>query len=183
MIDYYSNIEAKIPYGKGQAMTILQTREARNDFACGSQRDGRGAVRARAVGVPRPQPAAATRRPCSARPGPRLTNRGTGVLVSRASHRRRPVTPATTVVLAVIAGVITLWLGLVAQFGGVVGAQVESPSRLAVVQVQPGESLQQVAQRVAPGAPVGDVVERIRELNELDTMALNAGRTLIAPVG
>ncbi len=105
------------------------------------------------------------------------------MLVSRASHRRRPVTPATTVVLAVIAGVITLWLGLVAQFGGVVGAQVESPSRLAVVQVQPGESLQQVAQRVAPGAPVGDVVERIRELNELDTMALNAGRTLIAPVG
>ncbi len=109
--------------------------------------------------------------------------RGTGVLVSRASHRRRPITPATTVVLALIAGAITVWLGLVAQFGGVVGSEAAIPGRLAVVQVQAGETLQQVAQRVAPDAPVGDVVERIRELNELESVALDAGQTLIAPVG
>ncbi|GJF09814.1 hypothetical protein NGTWS0302_24720 [Mycolicibacterium cyprinidarum] len=108
--------------------------------------------------------------------------RGTGVPVSRTSHRRRPITPATTVVLALIAGAITLWLGLVAQFGGVVGSQAEIPSRLAVVQVQAGESLQQVAQRVAPDAPVGDTVDRIRQLNELQSVALDAGQTLIAPV-
>ena len=165
-------------------MTILDTREARSDFVCESQRDVRGAVRTRVVDAPRLRPAAgAARRPCSPRlPGAPMHRSGTGLLFSRVSHRRRPVTPATTVVLALIAGAITLWLGLVAQFGGVVGPQAEIPSRLAVVQVQAGESLQQVAQRVAPDAPVGDVIERIRELNELETVALNAGQTLIAPV-
>jgi len=49
--------------------------------------------------------------------------------------------------------------------------------------VQTGETLQQVAQRVAPDAPVGQVVERIRELNQLDSVALDAGQTLIAPIG
>ena len=53
----------------------------------------------------------------------------------------------------------------------------------AVVQVQHGETLHQVAQRVAPDAPVAAVVERIRELNQLDSAALAAGQTLIAPIG
>jgi len=140
-------------------------------------------VQATAVDVPRRRSTAATRRPRSSRPaGAPLRHTGTGVLVSRASHRPRPVTPATTVVLALIAGAITLWLGLVAQFGGVVGSQAEIPGRLAVVQVQAGESLQKVAQRVAPEAPVGAVVDRIRELNELESAALDAGQRLIAPV-
>lgn len=109
--------------------------------------------------------------------------RGTGVLMSRASHRRRPITPAATVALALLAAVITVWLGLVAQFGGVVGPSAPVPSKLAVVQVQSGETLQQVAQRVAPDAPTGQVVARIRELNQLDSVALDAGQTLIAPIG
>jgi hypothetical protein len=109
--------------------------------------------------------------------------RGTGVFVSRASHRRRPITPVTTVVLALIAASITVWLGLVAQLGGVVDSTAPVPGRLAVVQVQTGETLQHVARRVAPDAPVGQVVERIRELNQLDSVALDAGQTLIAPVG
>ncbi|MCH9762239.1 MAG: LysM peptidoglycan-binding domain-containing protein, partial [Actinomycetia bacterium] len=75
------------------------------------------------------------------------------------------------------------WLGLVAQFGGMDGGPVQVPARLAVVQVQPGESLQQVAERVAPDAPVGDVVARIRDLNELESAELSAGQTLVAPVG
>ena len=109
--------------------------------------------------------------------------RGTGVVMSRAPHRRRPITPASTVLLALLAALITVWLGLVAQFGGVVGTAAPVPTRLAVIQVQTGETLQQVAQRVAPDAPVGQVVERIRELNQLDSAALDAGQTLIAPVG
>ena len=79
-----------------------------------------------------------------------------------------------------------MWLGLVAQFGGVVGTGDSSrrcPTRLAVVQVQAGETLQQVAHRVAPDAPVGQVVERIRELNQLESVSLDAGQTLIAPIG
>jgi LysM domain len=130
------------------------------------------------------RPANARRSPRPVRPsGAPLRYRGTGVLMSRASHRRRPITPATTVGLALLAALITVWLGVVAQVGGVVGTSAPIPDRLAVVQVQAGETLQQVAQRVAPDAPVGQVVQRIRELNKLDTAALDAGQTLIAPVG
>lgn len=126
-----------------------------------------------------PRGSAAARRPGASA----VCYRGTGVLMSRASHRRRPITPATTVLLALVAAAITVWLGLVAQLGGVVGPQVPVPARLAVVQVQSGEGLQHIARRVAPGAPVGQVVERIRELNNLESAALSAGQTLIAPVG
>ncbi|QLL09356.1 LysM peptidoglycan-binding domain-containing protein [Mycobacterium vicinigordonae] len=133
----------------------------------------------------------------SVRPGPAGPARpagapmryyGTGVARSTATHRRRPVGVMTTIGLALLAGVITLWLGLMANFGSMVnGDSTDSaervPSALAVVRVEPGESLQDLAARVAPGAPVHDVVERIRDLNALDTGAVSAGQTLIAPVG
>ena len=50
------------------------------------------------------------------------------------------------------------------------------------MQVHSGESLQHVARRVAPDAPVSEVVERIRQLNKLESVSLDAGQTLIAPV-
>ena len=179
MIEYRSNTRANNqPDRKGRQMTILHTREAWTAFDDDFRRVER---RCAVVEGGRSRPADASRR---VRPGGAAVRyRGTGVLVSRAPHRRRPITPATTVILALIAGAITLWLGLVAQLGGVVGSEAEIPGRLAVVQVKSGESLQHIAQRVAPDAPVGDVVERIRELNELQTASLAAGQTLIAPVG
>ncbi|WP_155942903.1 LysM peptidoglycan-binding domain-containing protein [Mycobacterium sp. 141] len=123
-------------------------------------------------------------RPTPMRPGgAALRYRGTGVLMSRASHRRKPITPITTVLLALVAAAITVWLGLVAQLGGVVGTSAPIPGELAVVQVHAGESLQQVARRVAPDAPVSEVVEQIRDLNQLKSVAVEAGQTLIAPVG
>ena len=153
-------------------MTILDTREMQADSAL------------RPVVRPGARPAEARRRPRAGRPNMApMRYRGTGVLMSRASHRRRPITPATTVVLALIAAGITVWLGLVAQLGGVTGGQAPVPTRLAVVQVQTGETLQQVAHRVAPDSPVGQVVQRIQELNQLDSVALEAGQTLIAPIG
>lgn len=122
-------------------------------------------------------------RPVGVRPGGGpLPPRGAGVLMSRASHRRRPITPATTVLLALVAAGITVWLGLVAQLGGVMGPPQQVPSELAVVQVQSGETLQQVARRVAPDAPVAQVVQQIRDFNQLDSAAVDAGQTLIAPV-
>jgi len=153
---------------EGRKMTIVDTR----DF------------QAAPVVRPRIRPADTRRRGPSRRPGGEpMRYRGTGVLMSRASHRRRPITPVTTVALALVAAAITVWLGLVAQLGGVGGGAPAVPDRLAVVQVQSGETLQQVAQRVAPDAPVGPVVERIRELNQLESAALDAGQTLIAPIG
>lgn len=141
-------------------------------------------VRIPARGNDRPAPRGPGRR----RPGgapPRY--RGTGVLMSTAPHRSRPITPATTVTLALLAAVITAWLGLVAHFGEMIGGTGDSPirmpDRLAVVRVDAGETLQHLASRVAPGAPVSQVAQRIRELNGLDSATLAAGQTLIAPVG
>jgi predicted Zn-dependent protease len=87
---------------------------------------------------------------------------------------------AMTLLLAVVAALITVWLVSLAQARGAVSAEV--PQQLAVVQVQPGESLQRLAARVAPDMPVTAVVERIKELNQLDSAALDAGQTLLAPV-
>ena len=128
-------------------------------------------------------------RPRSSRPpGAPTRYYGTGVAMSVAPHRKRPVTLATTVGLALLAGAITLWLGLVANVGQALngdsaGSTAHLPERLAVVRVEPGESLRDVARRVAPGAPARQVAERIRELNDLNSPALAAGQTLIAPVG
>ena len=93
--------------------------------------------------------------------------RGTGVPVSQAAHGRRPVSTAVTIALAALAALITLWLGSLAHFSAGAVAPAHCPDQLAVVQVQAGESLQQVAARVAPDAPVSQVVERIRDLNKL----------------
>ena len=136
---------------------------------------------------PRPvvrRPHESQRRPLTGRPtGAAFRHRGTGVLMSRASHRRRPITPMATVVLALLAAGITVWLGLVAQFGAPVESGSSVPAQLAVVRVQSGESIQQVAHRVAPDAPEAAVVDQIRELNKLPSVALAAGQTLIAPIG
>jgi hypothetical protein len=132
---------------------------------------------------------AQSRRPSPSRPaGAPPRYRGSGVAMSVAPHHRRPVTLATTVGLALLAAMITLWLGLVAHFGQMIngdsaGLSARMPDRLAVVRVQAGESIQDVAARVAPDAPVRQVAERIRELNALDSPTLVAGQTLIAPVG
>ena len=129
------------------------------------------------------------RRSAQSRPaGTPMRYRGTGVAMSAAPHRRRPVTLGTTVGLALMAGIITLWLGLVANLGQIAngdsGASAAPvPDRLSVVQVEPGESLQDVARRVAPEAPARQVADRIRELNNLNSPSLAAGQTLIAPVG
>ena len=129
-------------------------------------------------------------RAVSYRPGPArpavapLRYRGSGVAMSKAPHTRRSVSTTVTVALAAIAALITLWLGSLAHFSGDrAGAPTSIPDQLAVVQVQAGETLQHLAGRVAPDSPVGDVVDRIRDLNNLDSAAVDAGQTLIAPVG
>jgi hypothetical protein len=131
-----------------------------------------------------------SRRPGPARPADLRTRyHGTGVAMSTAPHRRRGVSVATTLGLALLAGVITLWLGLVANLGEMANgasdtsASAAVPDKLAVVRVEAGESLQDVAHRVAPDAPARQVADRIRELNDLKSPAVAAGQTLIAPIG
>jgi LysM domain len=132
---------------------------------------------------------ARSHRPGPSRPaGAAMRYYGTGVAMSVAPHRKRSTTWATTVGLALAAGAITLWLGLVANVGQLLNSDSASsaahlPDRLAVVRVEAGESLQDVAQRVAPDSPARQVADRIRELNDLNSPTLVAGQTLIAPVG
>ncbi len=147
-----------------------------------------GASRSVEAWVPhRPVSRPGIQRPVPKRPAVAgLPYRGTGVPMSYAPHTRRQVSTSVTVALAGLAALITLWLGSLAQSGlqrSAAPAIVGVPDQLAVVQVHPGETLQQLAGRVAPGAPVGQTVERIRDLNKLDSTAVNAGRTLIAPLG
>jgi hypothetical protein len=155
------------------------------DAALGGSRVSRHPARAHPGGYRGPGPQGPRPRRAAGAP---LRYPRTGVAMSTAPHCRRAVTPATTVALALLAAVITVWLGLVAQFSEMVGGTAADrldrmPDRLAVVRVEAGETLQQLAARVAPGAPVGQVVERIRELNGLDSVPPAAGETLIAPVG
>jgi LysM domain len=135
---------------------------------------------------------AGSRRPGPARPaGEPLRYRGTGVTMTlaqgphhRRSDHRLPVTVSTTLALALLAALITAWLGVLAHLSDAARDTSTPPlDRLAVVRVQSGETLPRLAARIAPGAPVDRVVKQIRDLNELDSAALEAGRTLIAPVG
>ncbi|WP_370939083.1 LysM peptidoglycan-binding domain-containing protein [Amycolatopsis sp. cg13] len=68
---------------------------------------------------------------------------------------------------------------------GVFGSGVSSgpvPSQTASVSVQPGDSLGALAARFAPNADQSAVVERIKELNNLDDTALLPGMPLTVPV-
>lgn len=115
--------------------------------------------------------------------------RGSGIAVSAARHiPRRTVGASGTIAVAALSALVTLWLGWLAHLSGGVVAPVGTmqaglPDQLAVVHVQPGETLQQLAGRMVPGVPVGQVVERIQTLNHLDSSTIAAGQTLIAPIG
>jgi hypothetical protein len=116
-------------------------------------------------------------------PGAAVAYRGTAVPMSRAPHGPRPVSVTMTVLLAAVAALITVWLVVLAQSRSADAPGTSAPEQIALVQVQPGENLQRLAARVAPGLPVRSVVDRIRQLNGLDSAALDTGQTLIAPVG
>ncbi len=167
-------------------MTIIDDRHLVEWFAdCPrpTRSSGGAPVRTRSYRPAAARPAAA--RPTSARPAVApLRYRGTGIAMSPAPHARRPVSTAVTIALAGMAALITLWLGSLAQFSGDrAAAPAQAPDQLAVVQVQAGETLQDLALRVAPGASAVQIAERIRDLNNLDSVAVDAGQTLIAPVG
>lgn len=140
----------------------------------------------RPVGAP-PRQRSRSRRYGPAPTRPRVTPlpyQRSRVTMSRAPHTRRPVSTAVTVALAGIAALITLWLGSLAHLSADrAPASAPTADRLAVVQVQPGETLQQLAARVAPDSERNEVVDRLRDLNDLETAALDAGQTLIAPLG
>ncbi|ONI79562.1 hypothetical protein ALI144C_26160 [Actinosynnema sp. ALI-1.44] len=85
-----------------------------------------------------------------------------------------------------VAAAILIGLGMflaVLGFGSLAGALTADvvPDRTAVVWVQPGETLWDVAERSAPGYNTEAVIARIHELNEIPGNTVLAGQALQVP--
>lgn len=123
----------------------------------------------------------------------RRTAGGRGRL--RPPTRRRPVGAPRVVAapdcasrrssmpVAVLVAVALAVAALVYGFGVYAGAMAEStvPANTTVVRVAEGETLSELAVRMAPGSDVSAVVDRIRELNGLDDALLFPGQPLTVP--
>jgi hypothetical protein len=87
--------------------------------------------------------------------------------------------------------VAALLLGSLAVAGIVIGLSLLAsaasepavPDRTIVVEVAPGETLWELAERVAPESPPQQVVDRIRELNDIRGITIHPGQPLIVPDG
>ena len=90
------------------------------------------------------------------------------------SGRVRRVVAAATVTLAVVAGLG--WIGRP-------GASPGIPAKTAVIRVGAGETVWDVARRVAPQSDQRAVVERIRQLNGIVGSAITPGQQLQVPHG
>jgi hypothetical protein len=96
-----------------------------------------------------------------------------GRLPALRSGRLASVVAAATVTVAVVGG-----LGWIGQ-----GASPGIPAETAVIRVGGGETLWDVARRVAPRSDQRAVVHRIRELNGIVGSAIEAGQRLQVPDG
>ncbi|MFC9790322.1 LysM peptidoglycan-binding domain-containing protein [Rhodococcus sp. NPDC127528] len=117
------------------------------------------------------------------RPGGRPLEYGRArIAVSRAPHgvERRDGGFGSTVVGVLLTALVVVGLLGVAQLRSNPQAV---PGRTEVVQVRGGESLSEIAARVAPEYPVSQVVERIVDLNALGGAGLQPGQSLVVPVG
>ncbi|WP_088289470.1 LysM peptidoglycan-binding domain-containing protein [Kineosporia sp. A_224] len=143
----------------------------------GTSAVARAATRPVAVPAGRPQarpdlrlvtaPAPAGRREVGTRPARlRLTRRGRAV-----------VRLAMVLLGLLVTAVVVLGGGRVAH-----ADESATPVPVAYHVVQPGESLWQIAGRVAPGVDRRDTVARIVELNALESGSLEAGRRIAVPV-
>lgn len=92
------------------------------------------------------------------------------------------VSGRVTLTVALFAALITMFLWGMAQFSGASVAPDRVPEQLGVMQVQAGETLQAFASRVMPDIPSTVAVDRIEELNQLQSPHVQAGQTLIAPI-
>lgn len=121
-----------------------------------------------------------SRRPASGQVGYRTSPAG----LSSAAHplpRRKPRSggPIVTICAALLtAFVVASMIGLAHLRAGDV---TSTPGATAVVQVRGGETLSDVAVRIAPDSPVGQVVAEIIELNAMSGAGVHAGQTLITP--
>ena len=111
--------------------------------------------------------------------GPPTRRRVAGAprVIARPACRPRARVPFLAL-FTVAASVCLAVVGL----GMLAGAGSEAvPTRTEVVRVQPGESLSELAARMAPSSDPGAVVERIRELNSGVADGVRPGQPLRVP--
>lgn len=163
----------------GNRLVVASGRTAREKVAPGEVRPVRPATPAWPVPAPPvPVPPAAPEAPTRLTPSPAHRRPATR-WVHKAAVSRPPLYPrrvvrliaATTVTLAVLGGLS--WLGQAADPG--------IPERTAVVRVGAGETVWDVAARVAPRSDQRAVVERIRQLNGLVGTAVRPDQQLHVP--
>lgn len=142
------------------------------------------AVRGSGIGVRvvRAAPGRATlRRPSSERrPSARVV--APSRVAAAACTVRPAVHPMRLLWLSVVAGMLLGGLLLLASSPSSADSGT-TPVTTTVVQVRPGETLQTIAERMAPGSDQAAVVQRIRRLNHLTSSALSAGQPLEVPDG
>ncbi|CAM3072445.1 LysM peptidoglycan-binding domain-containing protein [Skermania piniformis] len=121
------------------------------------------------------------RRPVGAPPGYRDVTAGRSTAAHPVSERSQRGAPgaAATAAAALLAAVVVSGLFGLAQFRATPAAPAVVPT--SVARVQAGESLSDVAVRVAPGLAVSDAVRRIMDLNDLSGVSVQAGQTLVVP--
>jgi len=136
--------------------------------------------------APRRRPSVRPREVARRRPAGRPVEYGTVPtrVTRRAVPRSAPEARVRArVMVALAALVLILAVGVLAFTAGGGTSAAPLPAETGVVQVRPGENLTSLAARVAPGVPSSQVVQRIVQLNELDTVAVRAGQALVVPVG
>jgi hypothetical protein len=107
--------------------------------------------------------------------------------LGRPRAQRRPAGPARLTrrgrLLVSLAALLVAVTGAVLLAGG--GAALAGTDRPAVshrqVTVQPGQTLWQIAERTAPGSDPRETVQRILDLNGLQTSEVQAGTALLLP--
>ncbi|GEE02585.1 peptidoglycan-binding protein LysM [Gordonia spumicola] len=103
--------------------------------------------------------------------------------VSRRSNtaaviRRRRIAGAV-LVGAVMAGTVWILSIIAGSYGDAVTPDV--PAATQVIHVRSGESLTDIARRIAPDLPTEGVVAQIRAMNGLDVSGLRVSQSLVAP--
>jgi hypothetical protein len=129
------------------------------------------------VAAPRVPPRTDRRTPAHRPPTRgRVVRAGAPRVVASCAPRRPRLAAVWVLAVASAACAAVFGLGLLA---GAVEPSV--PAETTVVRVKPGESLWELAGRVAPGSDASAVVDRIRELNGVEG-AVRPGQPLTVPV-
>jgi hypothetical protein len=173
-------------FGEEDVMASPTQLWTRNADARGARDAGDVAPAAKVTGMHRcnrgrwrSSPARSTR-PCPSRPGTAARSHPAARRVGLAPSTTEPPRRRTGALAAVAVVTFAMVCGLML-LGQVGAALREAPRETSVVRVGAGETVWDVAERVAPGSDVRAAADRIRRLNGISDSAIEPGRLLRVP--